>query len=49
MKLAFMFPIYLATNKIQYRRKTYQKTEELGSKRGKIVGPNRPERQTNLQ
>ena len=48
MKSAFMFPIYLATNKIQYRdrRKTYQKTEELGSKRGQIEGPNRPERQS---
>ena len=47
MKSAFMFPIYLATNKIQYRRKTYQKTKELGSKRGQIEGPNRTERQTN--
>ena len=41
-----MFPIYLAINKIQNRRKTYQKTEELGSKGGQTVGPNRPERQT---
>ena len=49
MKSAFMFPIYLAKNQIQYRRKTYQKTEELGSKRGQIVGPNRPDRQTNSQ
>ena len=47
MKSAFIFPIYLATNKIQDRRRTYQKTEELGSKRGQIVRPNRPERQTN--
>ena len=47
MKSAFMFPTYLATNKIQYRGKTYQKTEELESKRGQIVGPNRSERQTN--
>ena len=44
MKSAFMFPIYLATNKIQEiyiyldRRKTYQKTEELGCKRGQIEG-----------
>ena len=44
-----MFPIYLATNKIQCRMKTYQKTEKLGIKRGQIVGPNRPERQTNSQ
>ena len=29
------------------KKETYQKTEELGSKRGQIVGPNRPERQTN--
>ena len=28
-----------------YEKKTYQKTEELGSKRGQIVGPNRTERQ----
>ena len=41
MKSAFTFPIYLATKNSIYldRRKTYQKTEELGSKRGQIEGP----------
>ena len=38
MKSALMFPIYLAINKIYYE-KTYQKAEELGSKRGQIEGP----------
>ena len=39
MKSALMFPIYLATNKIYNDKKTYQKAEELGSKRGQIEGP----------
>ena len=37
MKSAFMFPIYLARNKIRYTDtlgKTQLKTDELGSKRG---------------
>ena len=34
-----MFPIYLATNKNSSLGKTYQKAEELGSKRGQIEGP----------
>ena len=46
MMSAFMFPIYLATNKIQYRR---GKTNTEGRQRNLVprepaVGPNRPER-----
>ena len=45
----FMFPIYLATNKIQNQRKQIQKegtTEDRGTwiQERPAVGPNRPER-----
>ena len=54
MMSAFMFPIYLATNKIIYidiERREYSyrwKTEELGTKRWPAVGPDRPEREAKL-
>ena len=54
MKSAFVFPIYLATNKIS-KKKQIQKediTEDRGTwnPREAMVGPNRPERgKTNSQ
>ena len=53
MMSAFMFPIYLATNKIQdqrqcrYRRKAQLKTEVWYQERP-TVGPDRPEREAKL-
>ena len=38
MKSAFMFPIYLAINKIQKVEENTEETDELGSKEGQIVG-----------
>ena len=49
MKSAFMFPIYLATNKIQKKTETLGEgsTEDRGAwiQERPMVGPNRPERQ----
>ena len=46
MKSAFMFPIYLATNKIQKQIQKEEITEDRGTwiQERPIVGPNRPER-----
>ena len=46
MKSAFMFPIYLATNKIQKQRQKEGTTEGRGTwiQERPAVGPNRPER-----
>ena len=53
MMSAFMFPIYLATNKIQNQRKQIQKegtTEDRGTwiQARPAVGPNRPEREAKI-
>ena len=53
MMSAFMFPIYLATNKIQNQRKQIQKegtTEDRGTwiQQRPVVGPDRPEREAKL-
>ena len=51
MKSAFVFPIYLSTNKIQYRRgKTEIQKEDRGTwyQERPVVGPNRPEREAKL-
>ena len=50
MKSAFMFPIYLATNKIQYRRGKQIQKEDRGTwyQERPAVGPNRPEREAKL-
>ena len=53
MMSAFMFPIYLAKNKIQNQRKQIQKegtTEDRGTwiQERPTVGPNRPEREAKL-
>ena len=37
MKSAIIFPIYLATNKIQKIEENTEETDELGSKEGQIV------------
>ena len=45
-----MFPIYLAVNKIQNQRyhiEDRRKTEELTSKRGHILGPQKDQRDKN--
>ena len=46
MKSAFMFPIYLATNKIQKQIQKEDITEDRGTwiQERPAVGPNRPER-----
>ena len=46
MKSAFMFPIYLATNKIQREIQKEDITEDRGTwyQERPVVGPNRPER-----
>ena len=50
MKSAFVFPIYLATNKIQDQREKQIQKEDITEDRGTwyqerpVVGPNRPER-----
>ena len=46
MKSAFMFPIYLATNKIQKQIQKEDITEDRGTwyQERPVVGPNRPER-----
>ena len=46
MKSAFMFPIYLATNKIQKQIQKEDITEDRGTwiQERLMVGPNRPER-----
>ena len=55
MKSAFMFPIYLAENKIQKQIQKEDITEDRGTwyQERPVVGPNRPERgkltQSNLQ
>ena len=54
MMSAFMFSIYLATNKIQKQRRIRGKTEGTTEDRGTwiqerpAVGPNRPEREAKL-
>ena len=54
MMSAFMFPIYLATNKIQNQKKTQIQKEGTTEDRGTwyqerpAVGPNRPEREAKL-
>ena len=49
MKSAFMFPIYLATNKIQKKNRYIREdtTEDRGAwiQERPMVGPNRPEKQ----
>ena len=46
MKSAFVFPIYLATNKIQKQIQKEDITEDRGTwiQERPAVGPNRPER-----
>ena len=46
MKSSFMFPIYLATNKIQTQIQKEDITEDRGTwiQERPTVGPNRPER-----
>ena len=46
MKSAFMFPIYLATNRIQKQIQKEDITEDRGTwyQERSAVGPNRPER-----
>ena len=51
MKSAFMFPIYLATNKIQYIEEQNQiQKEDRGTwyQERPAVGPNTPEREVKL-
>ena len=52
MMSAFMFPIYLATNKIQIQRQIQKEgiTEDRGTwiQGRPAVGPNRPEREAKL-
>ena len=54
MMSAFMFPIYLATNKIQNQGQKRGKTEGTTEDRGTwiqerpAVGPNRPKREAKL-
>ena len=53
MMSAFMFPIYLATNKIQRSEERQIQKEDITKDRGTwyqerpVVGPNRPEREAN--
>ena len=46
MKSAFVFPIYLATNKIQKQIQKEDITEDRGTwyQERPVVGPNRPEK-----
>ena len=50
MKSAFVFPIYLATNKIQGQIQKENMTEDRGTwyQERSAVGPNRPEREAKL-
>ena len=51
MMSAFMFPIYLATNKILYREEGKQiQKEDRGTwyQERPVVGPDRPEREAKL-
>ena len=53
MMSAFMFPIYLATNKIQKRRQRHKvegttKDREAWNQERPTVGPDRPEREAKL-